>query len=353
MAQRRARREYPLGKTCSKLPHRRGSQPIVDARWAGKEVASRERNMPTDAGRPTMTADAQGNTGDFASADADPVLSLVCTTVGRPEALRRLAASVAASEMAERVEFVLVDQSVDQSCTQVIRAMNLPGPVHVTTSGRGASAGRNAGTPLATAPIVGYPDDNCWYPPRTLRAVVETLAEHPELSGVGGIQVTDDGRPSMLRWRDRPDVITRRNFMHTSICSTVFLRRTALPSAAPFDEWIGTGSPGLRGAGEESDLLLRVIAAGHTLGYRPELRIFQDDHRDEPTEAFIEKMHKYGVGNGHLWRRHRLAPHRLAYYSARKLVGAGLHTVRREPVLARADLAFLSGQLRGWLGTES
>ncbi|WP_231743125.1 glycosyltransferase family 2 protein [Mycobacterium sp. GA-2829] len=318
-----------------------------------KDVISRAHESPANPGSRAVTPPSEDNIDGFAAASGRPALSLVCTTVGRPDALRRLATSVAESEMAERIEFVLVDQSAGQSCAQLLRTLDLPGPVHVTTSGRGASAGRNAGTPLATAPIVGYPDDNCWYPPRTLRTVVEILAEHPEWAGVGGIQITEDGRPSMLRWLDRSAVISRRNFMHTSICSTVFLRRSALPSAAPFDESIGTGSAGRRGAGEESDLLLRVIAAGHTLFYRPDLHIYQDDHRDEPTAEFIEKMRKYGVGNGHLWRRHRLAPHRLAYYSARKLVGAAVHAARREPVLARADLAFLTGQLRGWLGTES
>ncbi|BBY17244.1 glycosyltransferase family 2 protein [Mycolicibacterium litorale] len=280
----------------------------------------------------------------------DALISLVCSTIGRPEALRRLLASVAASALADRVEFVLVDQSAAQSCAAVLADFALPGPHRVTTSGLGVSTGRNAGTPLAQGRIVAYPDDNCWYPPEIFRAVIETLDRRTELSGVTGMQVTEAGAPSMLRWLPEPATVTRRNFLRTSVSSTIFLRRDALPSSTPFDEGVGVGSPGRRGAGEESDLLLRLIASGHTVEYRPEIKVFQEDDRDQMTPAYIAKMAKYGVGQGYLWRRHDLPVSSLAYYSARKIAGAGLRAARGQKVHARADLAFVRGQVAGWLG---
>ncbi|KUI31173.1 glycosyl transferase [Mycobacterium sp. IS-1496] len=279
-----------------------------------------------------------------------PLISLVCSTIGRPDALRRLLTSVAAAELAERVEFILVDQSPDQSCAALVDGFGLPGPHRVTTSGLGVSTGRNAGTPLARAPIVAYPDDNCWYPPGTFRSVIEKFAVRTDLSGVTGMQVTEAGVPSMLRWLPEPTTVTRRNFIRTSVSSTIFLRRDALPSPTPFDEGVGVGSPGRRGAGEESDLLLRLIASGHTVEYRPEIRVLQDDDRDQITAAFVDKMAKYGVGQGYLWRRHSLPVSALAYYSARKIAGAGVRAARGQTLHARADLAFVRGQVAGWLG---
>ncbi|WP_197374176.1 glycosyltransferase family 2 protein [Mycolicibacterium baixiangningiae] len=281
-----------------------------------------------------------------------PLISLVCSTIGRPDALRRLLTSVAAAEISDRVEFILVDQSGDQSCAAVLADFELPGPYRMTTSGLGVSTGRNAGTPLASAPVVAYPDDNCWYPPTTFRSVLEVLGRRPDLGGVTGMQVTEAGAPSMLRWLPGPTAVTRRNFLRTSVSSTIFLRRDVLPSPTPFDEGVGVGSPGRRGAGEESDLLLRLIASGHAVEYRPEIRVCQDDDRDQITAAYVAKMAKYGVGQGYLWRRHSLPVSSLVYYSARKVAGAGLRAARGQKLHARADLAFVRGQVSGWLGVD-
>ncbi|BCI52104.1 hypothetical protein NIIDNTM18_13820 [Mycolicibacterium litorale] len=285
-------------------------------------------------------------------ADGGPLISLICSTIGRPEALRRLLTSVAAAELADRVEFILVDQSRTQSCAALLTEFGLPGPHRVTTSGPGVSTGRNAGTPLAGAPVVAYPDDNCWYPRDTFRSVIDLLERRLDLSGVTGMQVTEAGVPSMLRWLPDATTVTRRNFLRTSVSSTIFLRRDALPSLTPFDEGVGVGSPGRRGAGEESDLLLRLIAAGRTVEYQPQIRVFQDDDRDQMTPAYIEKMSKYGVGQGYLWRRHELPVSGLVYYSARKIAGAGLRAARGQRLHARADLAFVRGQVAGFLGVD-
>ncbi|WP_270484045.1 glycosyltransferase [Gordonia sp. w5E2] len=281
-----------------------------------------------------------------------PRISLVCSTIGRPREFGRLLDSVANSTIAEDVEFIVVDQSDEQECAAMLTSAGLPGPVHPARSPRGVSTGRNAGTQVVTAPVVAYPDDNCWYKPDTLEAVARILDEQPELAGVSGMQVTEDGQPSMQRWLRRPTTVTRLNFPRTSISSTLFFRTEALPSRAPFDESIGVGAPGLRGAGEDSDLVLRLIAAGHSLSYEPSVQILQDDDRHAITEAFVDKMFKYGVGNGHLWRRHRLSLAQFGYHGARKVVGSAVRDVRGDRVHARADLAYLRGELVGYFGRD-
>lgn len=283
---------------------------------------------------------------------SSPRISLVCSTIGRPEAIRHLLESVAGSDVAEVVEFVLVDQSPGQSCIEVLDGFDLPGPKTSTTSGRGLSIGRNRGVALSAAPILAFPDDNCLYPPDAIGKALAILAEHPELGGISGIQETIAGSPSMLRWLEEPTLINRKNFFRTSISSTLFLRRSILPSNAPFDEGIGAGSAGWRGAGEESDLLLRLFAAGHRVQYRPDVVVRQEDDREAITEEYVAKMLRYGVGVGHLWRRHRLSTVQLGYHAARKIVGSGVRRTRGRRIEARADLAYLRGQLAGYRGVD-
>ena len=275
-------------------------------------------------------------------------LSLVVTTVGRPADFRRLLDSVETSSAASAVELVLCDQSADGSCAAVLAESGTPVRWQVTTSGRGASVGRNAGLLLATAPLVGFPDDNCWYPPETLQRVIDTFAADPGLAGASGQQRTVDGRPSMLRWQSTPGSVTRTNFMHTSIMSTMFFRRAAMDRVGHFDEGMGVGSAGWYGAGEESDLVLRVLADGGRVAYDPDLVVLQDETRDDADPAFARKMLRYGCGNGHLWRLHKLPRRQLAWYSARKAVGAVVRGARGQRQLARADLAYLRGTWAGW-----
>jgi glycosyltransferase involved in cell wall biosynthesis len=277
-----------------------------------------------------------------------PALTLVVTTIGRPADLRRLLASVEASTAAASVELVVCDQSEDGSCAAVLAESGTPVRWQVTTSGRGASVGRNAGLLIATAPLVGFPDDNCWFPPDTLQRVIDALTADAGLAGLSGQQRTVDGRPSMLRWLPSPGPVTRDNFMRTSIMSTMFFRRDVLDRVGPFDEGMGVGSAGWYGAGEESDLLLRVLAEGGRVHYDPELVVLQDETRDDADPAFVRKMLRYGCGNGHLWRVHHLPRRQLAWYSARKGVGAVVRAARGQRTLARADLAYLRGTWAGW-----
>ena len=275
-----------------------------------------------------------------------PLLSLVVSSVGRPGTFRRLLESLAASHRCEEVEVVLVDQSADGSCLAVA-AEEWPMRLVTTTSRRGAAIGRNVGLGLVTGSVVGFPDDDAYFPPATVAAVLGFLDEEPELQGVCGQQQTRDGRQSMLRWRQGATDVTRRNFLHTSIMSTMFFRRSALDQVGGFDEAMGVGAPGWYHAGEESDLVLRVARVGR-VRYEPSLVVWQDEPRDEPDEAFVRKMLEYGCGQGHLWRVQRLSRPLLAWYLGRKLVGWVARTARGQRVLARADIAWLRGNVAGY-----
>jgi cellulose synthase/poly-beta-1,6-N-acetylglucosamine synthase-like glycosyltransferase len=280
---------------------------------------------------------------------AAPALAVVVSTIGRSEEFTRLIESVEASPVAASVEFVVVDQSADQQCAQVARSREWTMSVQVATSGRGASLGRNTGLALTSAPIVVFPDDDAWYTGDTLGTIVAAFAADPQLAALCGRQVTSDGRPSMLRWQAEPGPVTARNFLRTSIMSTMFFRRAWLDRVGPFDEDMGVGSAGWYGACEESDLLLRVIEAGGDVRYRPDIVVTQQEPRDEPDDAFVTKMLKYGCGQGHLWRKRHLPNSQLAYFLARKLVASAVRFARGDRVLARADLAWLRGNVAGFL----
>lgn len=282
-------------------------------------------------------------------AGSEPELAIVVSTIGRPESFRRLLESIEVSTAGDRVQLVLVDQSADQICRQVLDERTWTFPSICLTSGRGASVGRNVGLSAVSAPIVAFPDDDAWYPADTLEKVLDAFTLSATLTALCGRQVTADGRPSMLRWKMRRCQVTERNFLRTSIMSTMFFRTSWLHSSGGFDEGMGVGSAGWYGACEESDLLLRVVEDGHEVPYEPSLQIYQEDPREVINADFVRKMLSYGCGQGYLWRKRGLPRSLLAYYCLRKCAAAAIRAARGERVLARADLAWLRGNIAGYL----
>ncbi|NHC13419.1 glycosyltransferase family 2 protein [Motilibacter deserti] len=278
---------------------------------------------------------------------SDLALSLVVSTVGRPAELARLVRSVEVSTAASEVELVVVDQSDDRSCLRMLEAAPPRVAWTGTTSGRGLSVGRNVGLARATGQVVAFPDDDCWYPATVLASALQRLRAEPGLAGLSARQATEDGRDSMLRWHREPGAVTGRNFFHTMISSTLFLRRSAVDRAGGFDETLGAGSAGPWRSGEETDLVLRILALGLEVAYDPRLTVLQDEPRDEPDPLFAEKMAGYGAGLGRLWRLHRLSPPVFGYLAARKLAGGAVRTLRGRPDLGRSDLAYVRGMLAG------
>lgn len=278
----------------------------------------------------------------------EPALAVVVSTIGRVADFRRLVASLQGCTLADRIELILVDQSDDQGCAAVLRDGAWTLRWTALRSGRGASVGRNAGLRYVTAPVIAFPDDDAWYPPETPERIVEAFAEDISLMALCGRQTTSDGAASMLRWKSEPCLVTARNFLRTSIMSTMFFRSSWLEQHEQFDEQMGVGAAGWYGAGEESDLLLRVVEDGHDVPYDPTLVVHQDEPREHVDEGFVEKMLRYGCGQGHLWRKRRLPAALLAYYCGRKVIAATVRAGRGERMLARADLAWLRGNIAGY-----
>jgi glycosyltransferase involved in cell wall biosynthesis len=276
-----------------------------------------------------------------------PGVSLVVSTVGRPEALRRLISSLVGAHDTAAIELVVVDQSVERRCIAVLEADPPPFPWTATTSSLGLSHGRNVGLRHAHGDLIAFPDDDCWYRPDTLTRVLARFACADQPDVVAGRALTAEGRPSLLRWAPTARRVTRTNYHRTTISFTLFVRRSLVIDAGGFDERLGVGASGWYGAGEESDLVLRLLERRAVAVYDPRVAVHHDDARMAPTPDLVDKMLRYGCGQGHLWRRHRISPPHVAYLLARKATGSVAHYVARRPMLARADVAYLRGCVAG------
>ncbi|MEZ5659074.1 MAG: glycosyltransferase [Burkholderiaceae bacterium] len=269
---------------------------------------------------------------EAAAPDASPKLSLVLATRGEGSGLPRLFASLAA-QTEPGFEVIIVDQNNDDRLAAPLadaRALGL-NLTHLHQREANLSAARNLGTANARAPIVGFPDDDCWYHPACLaqvamRACAATASPtntYESSAAVGAASVVSNPTASPLasvvaHWVESPlagnapaaSALQRERWraFHGGDASSIalFIRREALNRVGGFDPLLGVGR--YFGAGEETDLVLRLLDAGEPLLREPGAIV----HHAPPggltggVQGFAA-VRQRARGTGAIYAKHRLA----------------------------------------------
>jgi GT2 family glycosyltransferase len=131
------------------------------------------------------------------------------------------------------------------------------------------------------------------HPPDAVTGPVLPLG--PEQPGLYAVSSRTSASPADFSGRALPWVVgTGGNFA---------ARRDWLLRAGGFDERLGAGSPG--GAGEDMDILYRLLRAGARIRYEPQAVVF---HERQPRDRRLASRSSYGRGIGAccgLWLRER------------------------------------------------
>lgn len=191
-------------------------------------------------------------------------LSLVLATYGRADELGRCLGSLAVQED-RHFELLVMDQNPDDRLVNMIGNYRNQGNSiqHVRLSKPGLSEARNEGLRIATGDIIGFPDDDCWYEPQTVARIRHMFTEDESLSGVVAdwVEQTNGGGNNQANNTDPLTLDAWRNFRGGAASSiTLFLKRNLLTELQGFDDRLGVGK--WYGAAEETDLILRALAAG-------------------------------------------------------------------------------------------
>lgn len=279
-----------------------------------------------------------------------PLFSLIISTLGPAEDLMQCLSSILA-QTCESFEVIVVDQNETDTVRTITDAFVTSGKVRYTRSGVGLSRGRNAGLALARGAIVGFPDDDCSYPVTLLQDILNRFALHRDASGIC-VRCTDQhGHDSAGRSDRMGGLITKRNVWRRAVSVGMFLDSEAVKQAGGFDEGIGLGSNTPYLSGEETDLLLKIVRAGHRVYYDPALRVFHPSYARVITPKHITRSYAYGMGKGLLLRRHEYESRHVALHVARPLIGALVAAARGDFALARLRFRRAQGRYDGWRST--
>lgn len=246
--------------------------------------------------------------GDDAPPLQPPLFTLVLATYGRSDVLGPMLASLAGQSERD-FELVVVDQNPDERVVPMlepIRAAGIP-VVHLRASAPNLSAARNRGIEAARGDWVAFPDDDCWYETDCLARVKAAIKDRPQVDGWVANWVEVGAVAAEAR---RPfDAAVFRAFRGGDASSiTLFLRTDTVRQIAGFDVRIGVGR--YYGAGEETDLMIRLLDHGAGIERLPAARVHHhhSDERPALSRAALQGVRKRERGVGALYAKHQLRP---------------------------------------------
>lgn len=229
-------------------------------------------------------------------------ISLIVATKGRTTELQRLLESLVQQDYPD-LEVILVDQNLDDRISLVINAFTNRLEIIYQTSAQGATRARNVGLSVARGDIIGFPDDDCWYPTGVLRRVSSFLAVSQEWDGIIGHTVDGNG-VATLPWKDAPGRLSAPMSWRRSVTYVYFLRRSAAHSVGGFDELLGPGAGTPWGAGDDNDFMLRALKKGAKVYFDPSLAICHPPLFLGFDTISLDKRERYARADGRILRKH-------------------------------------------------
>jgi glycosyltransferase involved in cell wall biosynthesis len=185
-------------------------------------------------------------------------LSLICPTKGRYHELNRLLNSLEL-QRDKKFELIIVDQNCNNLIDDLVERYKDKILIsHLKIPARSVSSARNAALKKAKGEWLGFPDDDCWMPEDFVGQVLKRL----ECINADGIFVnwsdpTLSIPVSMFEFSDGWMTVQDGFHLVSSIC--IYLRRISVEVVSGFNECLGLGEKTIVKAGEDQDLILRML----------------------------------------------------------------------------------------------
>jgi len=272
-------------------------------------------------------------------------VSLITATLGRTDTVAALLASLEAQTFRD-FELLIVDQNGDSRLSNIVETYASSLAIrHLHSDVRRLSHARNLGIAECTGEIVGFPDDDCIYPPEVLAHVVRHFSQDPTLGMLSGPSLSPSGERGSGRWEEKSGPITMRTVWTSVIAFNFFLRRDVIKTIGGFDETLGVGAK--FGSAEETDLAIRILRSGGCGWFDAALNVIHPDKR-LTVEATL-RAYSYGTGLGRVLRKHPSPWNITTGFFVRPLGGMVISLARIRFLYASYYLKTFLGRMAGYL----
>lgn len=266
-----------------------------------------------------------------------PAISVVLCTKDRPLQLRDALEGLIALDYPS-FEILVVDNNPGSGLTRPIVDSFPAGMVRrVDAPAAGLSIARNAGVKNARYDIVAFTDDDVIVDHRWLRGLALGFARSDGVSCVCGMVPSaevltpaqsyfdrrvgwaGDCEPAIYSLAHPPkdDPLFPLRVANYGTGANFAVRKDVVIALGGFDEGLGVGSPA--GGGEDIDMFVRIVMAGHELAREPSAVVWHR-HRRSVDELRVQ-IYNYGLGLGAWIFKLLLRPKTLAMVIGRSLKG--------------------------------
>jgi GT2 family glycosyltransferase len=219
----------------------------------------------------------------------DRVLTVGVSTRNRPQSLGRCLRSLEALNPLV-AQIIVVDDAGDVSLEEA--TSDLPASVRQKLSivrqevALGCIAGRNAIVRAATTPYVLQLDDDAYViEPAAVHRALELMAAHERVAAVAYAQAEADGSPWPASMQ--PSAVSYRSHIPAYIGFAALLRRQTFLELGGYRESFFF-------YGEEKDLCMRALDAGHQIVYLPDALVA---HVPDPSGRSQSRYLRYVIRN--------------------------------------------------------
>jgi GT2 family glycosyltransferase len=228
------------------------------------------------------------------------LFSLLIATLNRTEPLRRLFESLA-QQTCRDFKILIADQNPPGFLDSLRAEFQNILPLHIVpVPDKGVSHARNALLPHVRGALIAFPDDDCWYRPDTLEQAAAFFAANPHVHALLG--QWHDPAGSIRPQQRFGHIVTRFSVFRRGETFVQFYRKAVVDAVGGFDPELGPGTDLPYGCGEDTDYLLRALAAGFTVVSAPGIQVCHPDTSRSPPA--VEKIRSYAFGRMHLLHKH-------------------------------------------------
>jgi GT2 family glycosyltransferase len=241
----------------------------------------------------------------------EPVTAVVATR-GRPNSLARCVRSILAGDHPAITVLVVDNDPDDDRTAQAVQALRDPRVRYIRESRRGASVGRNRGLFEADTQVVLFTDDDTEVDRAWAVRMAGAFAKDPTLACTSGPVLaarldTEQERAADTALAWNKGFLARRFSLQDpppdsaifpfspglfGIGANMAVRTRFAQAAGGFDEALGPGTP--THGGEDGEFMIRLILAGHAVGYEPSALLWH--HHRVDGDSMRVQLRGYAVG---------------------------------------------------------
>lgn len=277
-------------------------------------------------------------------------LTLITCTFDRDAEFERLLRSIMAQELSG-VQLIVVDQNTPPRARDLVAQLSPEFDVKILETGRvGISAARNIALAHVEGPVIGFPDDDCWYPDGLLPAILFGFEAQLDYDVLTCKTLDEHFQPAIGKFLKTSQDIRKTNVFWAGNSNGLFFRKAAIDRTGGFDERLGVGADGPFGAGEETDLLLRLLSNGSRGRYLAGLHVHHPSV-PENTESAVLRAARYAPGLGNLMARHGFPAWFVALRILWPALGALYFAATLNPARFRYKWVWSRSIAQGFFGT--